>query len=177
VIALGLAGLLAMSGLPRCPVVDIAIITRMSSATDRSGGSFTFKTVGRAPASGSLPEIPAGTRGVGIIAYADHAHGSGEPGRIVVEPRYLALPDGTHVQVIGDPTESETFVAGKTKNLNGALAYVPGLGLAVNGYNALHRGNEVTIEAGTQFRVVLGDALATGDCYLPMDSDTGPNVH
>ena len=173
-IALGLAGLLAVAGLPRCPVVDIAIITRMSSATDTGGGSFSFKTVARVAPVGAMPEIPAGTRGAGIIAFADHAHGSGEPGRIVVEPRFLALPDGTHVQVIGDPSEAESFVAGKTKNLNGALAYVPGLGLAVNGYNAFHRGNEVTIEPGAQFRVVLGDALATGDCYLPADSE--PNV-
>ncbi len=170
-----LAGaLLAMSGLPRCVEADIAIITRMSSDTDTGGGSFTFKTVKRVEASSSLPAIPAGTRGFGIVAFADHAHGSGTPGRIVVEPRFLVLADGTHVQVIGDPQEAESFVAGKTKNLNGALSYIPGLGLAVNGYNALHRGNEVSIEPGTQFRVVLGDALATGDCYLaPIDE---PNL-
>jgi hypothetical protein len=174
-IALGLAGALAMTNLPRCPEVEISLITRLSSETTLGGGSFSFKTMARVPESATLPEIPAGTRGFGVVAFADHAHGSGTPGRIVVEPRYLALPDGTHVQVIGDPSEAESFVAGKTKNLNGALGYVPGLGIAVNGYNALHHGNEVTIEAGTRFHVVLGDALATGDCYLTPDSE--PNVH
>ncbi len=171
----GLAAFVAISGLPRCPETDIATITRMSSATDVGGGSFAFKTVRAIAASGALPEIPAGTRGVGVIAFADHAHGSGQPGQIVIQPRFLELPDGTHVQVIGDPREAESFVAGKSKNLNGALAYIPGFGLAVNGYNALHHGEEVTIERGTQFRIVVGDALATGDCFLtPPDQ---PNVH
>ena len=169
------AALVSMGGLPRCTEVDISILTRMSSATDFGGGSFGFKTVGVVAAGNGLPEIPAGTRGFGVIAYADHAHGSGTPGRIVVEPRFLALTDGTHVPVIGDPLEADNFVTGKTQNLNGALAYVPGLGLAVNGYNALHHGNEVTIERGTQFHVVLGDALASGDCYLTENDDS--NVH
>jgi hypothetical protein len=173
--ALLAAGLVAMSGLPRCTDVEISILTRMSSATDFGGGSFAFKTVASVPAGNGLPQIPAGTRGFGVIAFADHAHGSGTPGRIVVEPRFLALPDGTHIPVIGDPLEAESFVTGKTKNVSGALAYVPGLGLAVNGYNALHRGNEVTIERGTQFHVVLGDGLATGDCYLTTNDDA--NVH
>jgi hypothetical protein len=153
--------------LPRCPEADVQLISRLDSATNVPGDSFTFKIVAGVPAKGALPEIPAGTRGFGVVAFADHAHGSGQPGRLVVEPRYLKLPDGVHVPVMADPQMTEGFVQGQTRSLNGALAFVPGIGLAVGGYNALHRGREVVIEKGTRFRVVLGDDLASGDCFVP----------
>ena len=72
--------------------------------------------------------------------------------------------------VIADPQLSESFVQGQTRNLSGAFAFVPGFGLAVGGYNALHRGREVVIAIGTPFRIVLGDALAMGECFVPPPS-------
>ena len=87
-----------------------------------------------------------------------------------MEPRYLKLVDGTHVPVMADPQLAEGFVQGETRNLSGALAFVPGIGLAVGGYNAIHRGREVSIAKGTPFRVVLGDDLATADCIVPPPS-------
>ncbi|MBD5654080.1 MAG: hypothetical protein IAI50_02725 [Candidatus Eremiobacteraeota bacterium] len=156
--------------LPRCPEADAALVTKLDSATNSAGDAFTFKIVSRIAAQGKLPEIPANTRGYGVVAFADHAHGSGQPGRLVVEPRYLRLSDGTHVPVMADPQLAEGFVQGETRNLNGALAFVPGLGWAVGGYNAIHRGREVSIERGTPFRVVLGDDLATAECFVPPPS-------
>jgi hypothetical protein len=156
--------------LPRCLEADAALVTKLDSATNNAGDSFTFKIVDRIPAQAKLPAIPANTRGYGVVAFADHAHGSGQPGRLVVEPRYLKLVDGTHVPVMADPQLAEGFVQGETRNLNGALAFVPGLGLAVGGYNAIHRGREVSIAKGTPFRVVLGDDLATADCFVPPPS-------
>jgi len=153
--------------LPRCPEADAQLMTRLDSATSVPGDSFAFKLVDRVPAKGGLPDIPAGTRGFGVVAFADHAHGAGQPGRLVVEPRYLKLPDGAHVPVMAAPQLAEGFVQGETRSLNNALAFVPGIGLAVGGYNALHRGREVVIEKGTRFRVVLGDDLASGDCFVP----------
>lgn len=156
--------------LPRCLEGDAAIVTRLDSAVDVAGQSFTFKITSRIAASGDRPEIPAGTRGFGVIAYADHARGSGSPGRLVVEPRFVRLGDGTHVPAMADPQLGESFVAGETRNVNGALAFVPGFGLAVGGYNALHRGREIVIERGTPFRIVVGDELALGECFVPPPS-------
>ncbi|GAC1311531.1 MAG: hypothetical protein NVS2B3_05110 [Vulcanimicrobiaceae bacterium] len=156
--------------LPRCTEADVALVGRLDSARNVAGESFTFKLLRRVPARGPWPAIPVGTRGFGVIAYADHAHGSGDPGRIVVEPRFLRLPSGTHVPVMADPQLGESFVQGQTRNVNGALAFVPGFGLAVEGYNALHRGREIVIENGTAFRIVLGDELALGDCFVPPPS-------
>ncbi len=156
--------------LPRCTEADAAIVSRLDSALSVAGQPFTFKLTARIAAKGNLPAIPLGTRGFGVVAYAEHAHGNGSPGRLVVEPRFLRLPDGTHVPVLADPQLSQGFVQGETRNVNGALAFVPGFGLAVGGYNALHRGREIVIEKGTPFRVVLGDELALGECFVPPPS-------
>ncbi len=156
--------------LPRCPEADAAIVSRLDSAHSIAGEPFTFKLVAHVAAKGSLPDLPIGTRGFGIVAYTEHARGSGSPGRLVVEPRFLRLLDGTHVPVLGDPQLSQGFVQGETRNVNGALAFVPGFGFAVEGYNALHRGREIVIEKGTRFRVILGDELALGECFVPPPS-------
>lgn len=156
--------------LPRCREADAQLITKLDSAANAAGDAFIFKIVTHVAAQGKLPEIPAHTRGYGVVAFADHAHGSGQPGRLVVEPRYLKLPDGTHVPVMADPQLAEAFVQGETRNLTSALAFVPGIGLAVGGYNAIHRGREVSIAAGTPFRVLLGDDLATAECFVPPPS-------
>ncbi len=63
---------------------------------------------------------------------------------------------------------------GETRNLNGALQFVPGIGIAVSGYNVLHRGREVSIDKGAPFRVLVGDELAFGECFVPAPS--APNV-
>ncbi len=160
----------ARADVPRCPVADATLISTLDSATATSGDAFTFKLAESVRAEGNLPAIPAGTRGYGIVAYADHAHGAGQPGRLIVEPRYLVLADGTHVQVMADPQMADEVVEGSSRNLNGALSFVPGIGIAVTGYNALHRGKEVTLASGTPFRLVIGDALATAECFVPPPS-------
>ena len=153
--------------LPRCAVADAQLVTRLDSAVNTAGDAFTFTIAEDAPARGPIPAIPAGTKGFGVVAFADHAHGAGAPGKLVVEPRFLALPDGSHVQVMADPQLAENFAEGSTRNVPGALELVPGIGLAVTGYNALHRGKEVVLEKGMPFRVVLGDELASAACFIP----------
>jgi hypothetical protein len=160
--------------LPRCTEAGASLITQLDSATSVAGDAFTFKIIERVAPSGAYPEITAGTRGFGIVSFADHAHGSGRPGRLAVEPRFLKLADGTRVPVIADPQLAEGFVEGETRNVNGALEFVPGLNVAVSGYNALHRGREVKIERGAPFRLLIGDELATGECFVPPPS--APNV-
>jgi len=159
------------AGLPRCIEAEAEILTKLDSATTNAGDPFSFKILDHIKASGKIPEITPGTRGYGIVSFADHAHGSGQPGRLVVEPRFLRLPDGTHVQVLADPQAADNVVVGTTRNINGALGFVPGIGLAVNGYNALHRGREVTIAKGTTFNILVGDQLAFGECYVAPPSE------
>jgi len=159
------------STLPRCVEAQAIILTKLDSATTNAGDSFAFKITERVPAGSVTPPITVGTRGYGVVSFADHAHGSGQPGRLVVEPRFLRLADGTHVQVLADPATADNFVQGTTRNLNGALGFVPGLGLAVGGYNALHRGREVTIAKGTPFSLIVGDQLAAGECYVAPPSE------
>jgi hypothetical protein len=153
--------------LPRCAVADAELVTRLDSSVNTAGDAFTFQIVEAVAARGALPAIAAGTKGFGVVAFADHAHGAGAPGRLVVEPRYLAMPDGSHLPVMADPQLAENFAEGSTRNVPGALELVPGIGLAVTGYNALHRGKEVVLEKGMPFRVVLGDDLASAACFIP----------
>jgi len=155
---------------PRCLETDVKIVSKVESAYATAGDPFTFKVAQRVVGKGTIPNVPLGTRGYGVVSFADHAHGSGSPGRLVIEPRFLVLANGTHVPVISNPQLSESFVAGATRNVNGALGFVPGVGLAIGGYNALHRGKEVVIEPGTPFRIVLGDDLPLGQCFVPPPS-------
>ncbi|MBD5635488.1 MAG: hypothetical protein IAI49_13510 [Candidatus Eremiobacteraeota bacterium] len=153
--------------LPRCPVADARLITRLDSAVNTAGDAFTFAIVEHVDAREGLPEIVPGTKGFGVVAFADHAHGAGTPGKLVVEPRFIKLADGTHLPVMADPQLGENFAEGSTRNVPGALELVPGIGLAVTGYNALHRGKEVVLPKGMPFRVVLGDELASATCFVP----------
>jgi hypothetical protein len=159
---------------PRCIDVDAMILSKIDSAVAVAGDSFTFKVTERVLPTKSTPEIPAGTRGYGVVSYADHAHGAGTPGRLALEPRFLRLADGTHVQVLADPQLAETFAQGSTGNVTGALGFIPGLGLPVAGYNALHHGREVVVAKGTLFSLLIGDGLASGECFVPPPD--APNI-
>jgi hypothetical protein len=164
----------AVPPLPRCEVADAQLVTRLDSAVNTAGDAFTFTLAEDVVPRDDVPAIPSGTKGFGVVAFADHAHGSGAPGKLVVEPRYLVLPDGSHFPVMADPQLAETFAEGSTRNVPGALELVPGIGLAVTGYNALHRGKEVVLEPGLSFRIVLGDDLASAACFIP--APESPNV-
>ena len=153
--------------LPRCVVADAELRTRLDSAINVAGDAFTFEILEHVDAQGTIPEIMPGTKGYGVIAFADHAHGSGMPGKLVVEPRFLKMPDGTHVPVMADPQLAEMIAEGSSGNVPGALELVPGIGLAVTGYNALHRGKEIVLQKGMPFRVVVGDDLASAACFVP----------
>ncbi len=156
--------------LPRCVVADVALVSNLDSRHVVSGDSFTFKTLARVAAAESLPTIPAGTLGFGVIAYARHAGANGQAGRIVLEPRFLRLADGVHVPATADPHLDDQFVEGSTRNAP-SIDFVPVIGIAVGAYNALHRGKEIAIRPGTPLRVVLGDDLALKRCSDPPASD------
>jgi hypothetical protein len=160
--------------LPRCLDADAMILTKIDSAVAVAGDAFQFKVTEHVAETKTTPDIPAGTRGYGIVSYADHAHGAGMPGRLALEPRFLRLADGTHVQVLADPQLSENFAEGSTGNVSGMLGFVPGLGIPVAGYNALHHGREVVVAKGTPFSILIGDGLASSECFVPPPD--APNV-
>jgi len=154
-----------------CVVADAKLVTRLDTRHVVPGGRFVFKIVAHVAPSGDVPEIPAGAFGFGVIAVAEHARSNGQPGRVAFEPRFIGLRGDVRVPAIADPRMGENFLEGDSRNVPGGFAFIPLVGIAVGGYNALHRGREVVIEPGTPFRVVLGDDLALGRCADPSPSD------
>ena len=166
-----MVALLAFSThLPPCIVADAELSSNLDSRHVLSGDSFTFKIVAKVPRSGSLPDIPAGSKGYGVIALAQHAGANGQAGRIVLEPRFVRLAGDVHVPAMADPHLDDQFVTGASRNAPD-VGVIPVLGIAVGAYNVLHRGKEIVVPAGTPLRVVLGDDLALKRCIDPKASD------
>lgn len=166
------AGALSTLPKPRCIAADTVLVTKLDSRKTVPGDRFTFKVVGSIPASRELPAIPDGTLGYGVVALAQRAGAGGQPGRLVLEPRFLELAEGWHVPAVRDPKLDDGFVIGDTRNAPQAIALVPVVGPAVvGGYNAIHRGREIELPPGTPIRVILGDDLAMGRCADPPPSD------
>ena len=156
--------------LPRCVVADAELVSKLDSRHVLPGDAFTFKIVARVPATDTLPEIPAGSKGYGVIAFAQHAGPNGQAGRIVFEPRFVRLAGDVHVPAMADPNLADQFVAGASRDAPD-IGIIPVVGIAVGAYNVLHRGKEVEVPAGTPLRVVLGDDLALKRCTDPPASD------
>jgi hypothetical protein len=151
-----------------CVEADALLDVQLGSANNVAGDGFRFKLSRRVPKTVSQAEIPAGTIGYGIVSYAQHAGSGGQAGTMILEPRYLALRDGTHVQVMADPAGPDLVRSGRNKNAPGLLEAVPMIGLAAGGYNALHRGKDIVLEKGMPLRIIIGDGLATSSCYVAL---------
>ena len=156
--------------LPPCIVADAELSSNLDSRHVLPGDSFTFRIIATVAASKALPEIPAGTKGFGVIAFAEHAGANGQAGRIVLEPRFLRLAGDVHVPAMADPHLQDELIEGASRNAPD-IGVVPVLGIAVGAYNALHRGKEIVVPAGAPLRVVLGDDLALKRCTDPPASD------
>jgi hypothetical protein len=152
--------------LPKCVEADATLSVELNSALISPGDAFSFALSGDAPASGQSPALKAGTKGFGVIAFVQHASGGGQAGMIVLEPRYVVAPDGRHIPALSDPVGPDRIVNGQHRDVPGPLEFLPGVGLAFGGYNALHRGKEVVLPQGTPIRIVIGDDLATASCYV-----------
>jgi hypothetical protein len=138
----------------------------LSSAVVSAGDAFGFTMLGDVPAGNGRPAVPKGARGYGVVAYVRHAGSGGLGGLIVLEPRFVVVPGGKRVPVMGDPSNPERLKRGATRDAPGALEYIPVVGLAFSGYNALHRGREVSLGKGTPLRLLIGEELATSSCFL-----------
>jgi hypothetical protein len=165
-----LAFLIAASPPPlaKCLEADATLNIELSSALIAPGDAFSFALSADVPASAEYPALRAGTKGYGIIAFVHHAAAGGQAGMIVLEPRYVVAADGRHVPVLSDPSGPERISNGQHRDVPGPFEFLPGIGLAFGGYNALHHGKEVVLPQGTPIRIVIGDGLATAACYVFM---------
>ncbi len=173
--ALGLALALSASGFaqtpgaskPVCQPAVVAMDVDVDSAHASAGDSFSFRTALPATApDGSA--IPVGTLGYGTVQIAQHAQRGGRGGYLVLEARFLALANGTHLPVTIDPVRGTNAVAtGGSGNIPGVVNAVPMVGMVTGPYGFIHHGHDVTVQRGTRLAVVVGDDAALGTCRIP----------
>jgi hypothetical protein len=148
-----------------CTVVAVQMIDDVDSSNARPGDFYRFETV-NAVTVGKTVIIPARTMGYGIVAVASSAGRNGRPGTLVLEPRYLVLPGGTHVGVVLDHNTSDLAASGAS---GGAPAYlgaipVPGFGAAVGIFNYFHHGKDIEVKRGTMFSIFPSESPNTEKC-------------
>src|SRR5271166_3169233 len=89
----------AYDALAPCTIVAVEMLDSVDSSDARPGDFFRFQTV-NAVTSGARIIIPARTIGEGDVVIAAPAGRSGRAGTLVLEPRYLILPNGSHLGVV-----------------------------------------------------------------------------
>jgi hypothetical protein len=154
--------------LSRCVEADARLDVEVSTVKNVAGDAFWFTTIGDIAATKKYPAVPKGSRGYGVIAYATHAGAGGKSGTIILEPRFVALDDGRRVPIMSNPAGDQRVQSGKSKNAPSVPGFVPGIGLMFGGYNAFHRGKEVVLPKGTPLLLLVGDDLASGNCYITL---------
>lgn len=148
-----------------CTVVAVQTIDDVDSSNARPGDFYRFETI-NAVTMGKDVVIPARTMGYGIVSIASAAGRNGTAGTLVLEPRYLVLPGGTHVGVVLDHNASSLSASGSS---GGAPAYlgaipVPGVGAAVGIFNYFHHGRNIEVKRGTIFSVFPSESPNTEKC-------------
>jgi hypothetical protein len=148
------------------------LVDPVDSANANPGDSFRFRLADSAAGpDGTM--MAAGTLGYGIVAAASHAKRGGIGGYVALEPRFLALGDGTHVPIIADRIyDSTTARTGSSRNAPGFFGAVPFAGYVLGPYGFLHHGSDVKIPAGTRLPVLVGDQLAQATCRVPRPEQT-----
>lgn len=157
------AALLAMpiaasAALDPCTVVAVQMVDDVNSETAKAGDFFRFETV-NAVTSGNRIVIPARTIGYGTVVIAGAAGRQGRAGSLVLEPRYLVLPNQTKLGVVLNHNTSNLQKSGQTNNAPGYLGAipVPGLGAAVGIFNYFHNGKNIEVAKGTVFTIFPTD--------------------
>jgi len=148
-----------------CFETEVRLDTALDSVHAKPGDPFAFTVPARLAPHGDIPAIPAGAKGHGIVAMVSHAASQGQGGYIELEPRYIVLPDGRHVQVMSNP-QAPLIASGPGRSAPSALEWLPVAGLAFTGYNTFHHGKEAYIGAGSRMTILIGDALARSACYI-----------
>ncbi len=159
---------------PVCKRAVIALDMDVDSARVHPGDPFTFRIESDTTAPDGSP-IPAGTMGHGTVQVAQHAQRGGRGGYLVLDARFLALANGTHVPVTIDPVLGTNAIAtGGSGNIPGVVNALPFVGYVTGPYGFIHHGHDVTIQRGTRLAVVIGDDAALGTCRIPAANEPVP---
>jgi hypothetical protein len=155
----------AIAGLNPCTVVAVQMLDAVDSSDARPGDFFRFETI-NAVTLGNKIVIPARTIGFGVVAVASPAGSGGRAGTLVLEPRYLVLPNGGHLGVVLDHYASDLQRTGNSGNAPGYLGAIPfaPLDAAVGIFNVFHHGRNIDVKAGTPFAIFPSDAPSTERC-------------
>jgi hypothetical protein len=148
-----------------CTVVAVEMMDTVSSSDARPGDFFRFETV-NAVTERAKVVIPARTMGYGIVAVASPAARGGHAGTLVLEPRYLVLPNGHHVGVVLNHNTDSLQKAGASGGIPGYLGAlpIPGLFAAVGVFDYFHHGKDVVVPRGTLFTVFPSDDPSVARC-------------
>ncbi|HKE37237.1 MAG TPA: hypothetical protein VKB39_07390 [Candidatus Baltobacteraceae bacterium] len=148
-----------------CTVVAVEMLESVDSSDARPGDFFRFETV-NAVTSGATVVIPARTLGYGVVAVASPAGKQSHPGTLVLEPRYLVLPNGHHVGVVLNHNSDSLQKAGAGEVVPGYLGAIPipGVGLAIGALDYFHHGHNIVVPRGLIFTVFPSDDPAVERC-------------
>lgn len=148
-----------------CIPIAVEMVDDVDSSRAKAGDFFRFETVTATLRSdGYRLAIPAHALGYGIVSIASAARAGGHAGTLVLEPRYIVLPGGAHLQVVLDHVASNPQSRGNTGNLPDYLGAIPILGPAIGIFNVFHRGKDVEVKAGTKFAVFASDDPSVARC-------------
>jgi|SRR5580704_7960093 hypothetical protein len=152
--------------LDRCTVVAVQMMDGVDSADAHPGDFFRFETINAVTVGASIA-IPERTMGYGIVAVASPAgpHDA-RPGLLVLEPRYLVLPDGRRLGIVLNHNTDALDRAGANAGIPGYLGAipVPGVGAAVGLFNYFRRGKNILVRRGTMFTVFPSDDPSVERC-------------
>jgi hypothetical protein len=154
-------------GIAACTVVAAQMMDNANSSTARPGDFFAFETI-NAVTRGARIVIPARTMGYRVVAVALSAGRGGRAGTLVLEPRYLVLPNHQHLGVVLDHNASDMERSGAPNNAPGYLGAipVPGVGAAVGIFNYFHNGKNIEVKKGAVFVVFPSDDPSVEDCQV-----------
>ncbi len=152
--------------LDRCTVVAVQMMDSVDSSDARPGDFFRFETI-NAVTTGADVAIPSRTMGYGVVAVASPAgtHDA-RPGTLVLEPRYLMLPEGKHLGVVLNHNTDGLARAGANAGIPGYLGAipVPGVGAAIGIFNYFRKGKNIVVPRGTMFSVFPSDDPSVERC-------------
>ena len=149
---------------PVCARAAIALDDTIDSSRAHAGDTFHFQLAADAAAPDGTP-LQRGLPGYGVVAVAHAAERSGIPGYLVLEARFVELPDGRHIPVtIDDAHASLQLIRGATANAPVEATIIPYVAIFGGIYNFIHFGKDATIWRASTLPVVLGDDPVAGRC-------------
>jgi hypothetical protein len=155
----------ARLGLDPCTVVAVEMVDTVNSADALPGDFFRFQTI-NAVTSGKHIVIPARTMGYGTVTIASPAGRDGHAGTLVLEPRYLLMPNGRHLGVVLNHNTNALDANGKSDDVPGYLGAIPipGVGAAIGIFNFFHKGKNIVVPRGQVFTIFPSDDPSVERC-------------